>query len=79
MFDSFEHARYRSVSVNSCWYVHVFVSGSWLYQDKKRSELGENGYVTISRKMVENTDGTKDFFYKKYETSVGAAVDTQIK
>lgn len=67
---------YLSTVVGMCMY--LFQAAGFI-KIRKDQNYGENGYVTISRKMVENTDGTKDFFYKKYETSVGAAVDTQIK
>lgn len=67
---------YLATVIGMCMY--LFQAAGFI-KIRKEQNYGENGYVTISRKMVQNKDGTKQFFYKKYETGIGTALDTQIK
>ena len=44
----------------------------------KAEDYMESNKVKITRKMVSYHDGTKHFFYEKYESCIDYAIDTQI-
>ena len=44
----------------------------------KAEDYMENNKVIITRKMVTYHDGTKHFFYEKYEDCIDCAIDSQI-